>query len=88
VWVDARTGAVAYRHDAVGAPLAHRMFDSLFAIHSGEIGGVFGRTVVLLAGLALPALWITGVWLWLAKRRLRRGRGDHAAGAAVLQPGE
>jgi hypothetical protein len=44
--------------------------------------------VVLLAGLALPALWVTGVWLWLAKRGCAAAAGEHAGGAAVLQPGE
>jgi uncharacterized iron-regulated membrane protein len=89
VWVDARDGRIVYRYDALDAPLANRVFDSLFAIHSGEIAGSFGRWAVLAAGLSLPMLWVTGVWLWAAKRKARRGRRvEQEAGVPVLLPGE
>lgn len=72
VTVDARSGAVLDIYDPLTAPLSNRIADAAFSIHNGEIGGPVGRGLVLLAGLSLPTFYVTGVWLWFAKRR-RRG---------------
>jgi len=49
-------------YDAASAPLANRLFESAFALHSGKAAGFLGRLAVLFAGLALPTLYVTGVW--------------------------
>ena len=38
-------------------------------LHSGQAFGMTGRILVLLSGLALPVLFVTGVLRWLHKRR-------------------
>lgn len=87
VTVAPESGRVLDVYDAASAPLANRVLESAFAVHSGEVAGTVGRVLVLLAGLSLPVLYITGVWAWLRKRRLRR-RPSLLAGAAadVLRP--
>jgi uncharacterized iron-regulated membrane protein len=69
VTVDAHSGAVLDVYDPLTAPLSNRIGDAAFSIHNGEIAGTIGRLLVMLAGLSLPTFYVTGVWLWLAKRR-------------------
>lgn len=40
-------------------------------LHSGKAFGLPGRILVLLSGLALPVLFVTGVIRWLQKRRAK-----------------
>jgi len=69
VTVDPASGRVLDVYDAASAPLANRLLESAFAFHSGEVAGFLGRLAVLFAGLALPTLYVTGVWSWLRRRR-------------------
>jgi uncharacterized iron-regulated membrane protein len=58
----------------------------MFPLHSGKIGGLAGRTVVCLLGLALAVFAVTGVIIWDRKRRARRvsrARAQARAGAAA-----
>lgn len=68
----AANGRIIHVLDALRAPLANRLYDAAFPIHNGEIAGLPGRVLVLLAGLALPALYVTGLLAWARKRRARR----------------
>ena len=81
VWIDAASGATLSVYDPLNAPLSNRIADAAFSIHSGEIGRLPGRLLVMLAGLSLPALYVTGLWAWWRKRRTRRSRD-----AAALAP--
>lgn len=69
VTVDARGGAILHVYDPLTAPLSNRLADAAFAVHNGEIAGALGRLLVMLAGLSLPTFYVTGLWLWLSKRR-------------------
>lgn len=69
VMIDAGSGGVLHVYDAMRAPLSNRVLDALFSIHNGEIAGFLGRLAVMAAGLALPALYILGVWAWLSRKR-------------------
>jgi uncharacterized iron-regulated membrane protein len=69
VTIDAATGAVLARYDALTAPLVNRLYDAAFPLHSGEVAGLPGRLAVFLAGLSLPALYVTGVLAWWRRRR-------------------
>jgi len=73
VTIDPRQGDVLDGYDAAHAPLANRVLESAFAVHSGELAGFAGRVIVMLAGLSLPVLYVTGVWAWLRRRRSKRG---------------
>lgn len=44
----------------------------VFPIHSGEFFGMPGRIIVLLAGLALMGIYITGITLFIKRRRLQK----------------
>jgi len=72
VTIAAADGRILHVHDALRAPLANRLYDAAFPIHNGEIAGLPGRLLVLLAGLALPVLYVTGLLAWARKRRARR----------------
>jgi len=41
-------------------------------LHSGQAFGMTGRILVFIAGLACPALFVTGVIRWLQKRKAQR----------------
>lgn len=69
VTVNPANGTVVDVYDASTAPLANRLRESAFAVHSGEVAGMAGRLAVFLAGLSLPALYVLGVWGWLRRRR-------------------
>lgn len=49
-----------------GIPLIE---DWAIPVHSGEIIGPPGQILVLLSGLFMPFLFVTGVWLWWKKRK-------------------
>lgn len=70
--IDQYTGAIL--HETV--PGAETAGTTLIAwqrfLHSGEAFGLLGRVLVLLSGLALPMLFVTGLLRWLQKRRARR----------------
>lgn len=57
-----------------GAGTAGDLFMRLqFPLHSGRIAGVAGRAFVSVLGVAVAVLSITGVVLWLGRRRARAG---------------
>ncbi|HEY6870504.1 MAG TPA: PepSY-associated TM helix domain-containing protein [Novosphingobium sp.] len=75
VVVEAETGKILSTYDAAHGPLANRIIDSAFPLHSGELAGLPGRILVMLGGLALPVLYLTGLWAWF-RRRHHAGRKD------------
>lgn len=68
VFVSAVDGTVLAVFDALHASPGARAFNSLFAFHTGEMGGAAGRVVVLLTGLTLIGLMALGVSLWWRRR--------------------
>ncbi len=61
-------GRIIAEFDALKAPPARRFVDSLFAVHTGEIGGTAGRIIVLAIGAWLAVMIILGAALWMARR--------------------
>ena len=53
-------------------PLGARLLLSVYALHSGEYFGLAGRVALALASLAMPLFMVTGLWLYLDRRRKRR----------------
>ncbi|PKB13280.1 putative iron-regulated membrane protein [Novosphingobium kunmingense] len=68
VVVDAGSGRILAAYDAASGPLANRILDSAFPVHSGEVASLPGRILVFLTGLSLPVLYLTGLWAWLRRR--------------------
>lgn len=69
VTLDAGSGRILAAYDAASAPLANQIIDGAFAVHSGEIAALPGRILTVAAGLSLPLLYLTGLWVWLRRRR-------------------
>lgn len=78
VTVDAGNGRVLRVQDGLRGPVVERVLNAQFSIHNGEVGGLPGRLLILLAGLSLPTFYVTGLWLWLRNRRLIRRRAAAA----------
>lgn len=72
VWVGARDGRVLGTYNA-GSPRAERaVIDTAYALHTGQIGEVFGRSIVLAIGLCLITLISLGLPLWWMRRPVKR----------------
>jgi uncharacterized iron-regulated membrane protein len=66
-----------------------------FPLHSGRILGLPGRILISIMGLVVAALSVTGVVIWLRKRRARlsvrrreAGKGGFAASVRGEAPAE
>jgi uncharacterized iron-regulated membrane protein len=46
----------------------------IFRLHTGAVAGKPGEIVVLLGGVSLAALGVTGVWMFAARRRRRAAK--------------
>lgn len=69
VWVDPRNGNVlaVRRWDALSS--GDVFLDWQIPLHNGEVFGMVGRIVVFVAGFVPLLLFITGLRIWLLKRR-------------------
>ena len=65
-WFDGMTGAFRYE-DSAGRKLSR----ALYPLHSGEVAGWAGITMVFVLGLATIEMCVTGFYVWLRKRRSR-----------------
>ena len=69
VWVDQHRGDLLHRR----GPRAMSAGDTfLLWQHNGGAFGLPGRLIILLSGLSLPLLYVTGLWIWWRRRRGRR----------------
>ena len=69
VIVDATNGAVLGQFDALNDGAARSFVDGLFPMHTGELGGLFGRIAAMMVGVWLLAMIWLGVWQWRARTR-------------------
>lgn len=70
--VEVRTGCTKPLVETVEADSALRR-DWLNPLHADMRLGISGQAVVFLCGIALPVLYVTGLWLWIGRRRKRAG---------------
>lgn len=69
-YLDRYTGKILYQEDPRKADVGERLTDYYKRqIHYGEIGGWTTRIIACLAGLALPALYVTGILIWLGRKK-------------------
>ncbi len=72
LYFDAQTGA-PLGADVPGRGSAGDIFlQAMFPLHSGRILGVPGRVLISFCGIAVAAFSVTGVIIWMKKRRARR----------------
>jgi len=48
-----------------------RLYDGLYPLHTGKVGGWLYKGLTALSGLALAALGVFGLWSFLIKPRRR-----------------
>lgn len=72
VYVSAMDGQIVADADALTVTPAHRFADLLFPFHTGEIGGLGGRLLVLTLGTWLLTMITLGLSLWSARRTAKR----------------
>jgi len=72
ILVGARTGRVLGDFDALTAPPARKFMDKLYPIHTGEIGGIAGRILIIVIGTWLLTMITLGVSLWATRRAAKR----------------
>jgi uncharacterized iron-regulated membrane protein len=72
LWFNGYTGEVIGTYTAATLPSGNVLIDWMLPVHSGEVLGIAGRILFLLAGLVLCLLGVTGLWQWFARRKLLR----------------
>ena len=70
VYVSSRSGHVLGNYDARSMPLKTRLWDAVYACHTGEIGGIVGRCLVAIVGMWLSVMIGLGLSLWFLRRRV------------------
>jgi uncharacterized iron-regulated membrane protein len=68
VWLDPRTGELLGTNRWNTLDPGARVVAIVYPLHTGELGGPVLEVLVLLNGLALATLGVTGVWLWWKRR--------------------
>lgn len=74
LFFDDRSGKLILRQEAGKGRIADVYAGMQYQLHTGRILGWPGRILVCLTGLAVTMLSITGVVIWLRKRKARRAR--------------
>ncbi|WP_187263564.1 PepSY-associated TM helix domain-containing protein [Pontibacter beigongshangensis] len=73
VYLDQYTAEILYAYDPADAPLGHRVTKNWFVpLHFGEVGGYITRVFWFLLGLVPAMLWVTGILIWLGRKRKRK----------------
>lgn len=89
LYYDGVTGEQLGTYEPFVGTAADIFVQAQFPLHSGRILGIPGRILMSLMGVVVAALSMTGVVIWLKKRRARRHRNARAAvETGVLQPAE
>lgn len=76
VYVSAVSGRVLAVYDPLEAPSANRFLDHLLPVHTGQIGGVAGRTLTVAIGFWLLGMVGLGLLLWNARRSAAKRKGE------------
>jgi uncharacterized iron-regulated membrane protein len=72
VFVDPECPIILTALDAGSAQASETFKAIVHPLHFNLMLGAFGQVIVFLAGLLLPVSWVTGLLLWLDKRKNRR----------------
>ena len=86
--IDAANDTVLSRELYAELPPGRRFVFSIFPLHSGGFFGWPGRLVMAFAALMMPFFAVTGLLLWIARRRNAALRVEAAAGAIAPRVAE
>ena len=67
--LDPVDGRVRSREPYAELPRGRRFVASLFPLHSGSWFGMPGRVVAVTAALLMPLFALSGLWMWVLRRR-------------------
>ncbi len=82
--IDPLDGAILASQHYADQPRGRRFIRSLYPLHAGSFFGKPGLYLMSLASLLMPLFFITGVWLWLQRRRMAaRTRREHLPAATT-----
>lgn len=70
--IHAQSGELLSQQRYADKPVGEQLLQSIYPIHTGEIFGLPGRILVMLASAAMPLFFITGWLLYLDRRRKQR----------------
>ena len=68
---DAATGRLLTSRDAMAMPQAARVYNMLYPLHAGRVGGVAWKLLMTVSGLALTLLGSLAVWTFWFRRPRR-----------------
>lgn len=71
VFVSTANGAVLQEYPAKSASLGRSLYDSIYPLHTGEIGGLAGRVLLLSIGIGWVVIGVYGLRLWVLRRKPR-----------------
>ena len=81
--IDDRTGDLVFVDNPWTDSAGQKVLRALYPLHSGQVGGLATRLIVLVLGLATVEMAATGIFVWWKKRKARisnRNRARRAAG--------
>ncbi len=73
---DATTGRLLSSTDAMAMPRGAQVYNALYPLHAGRVGGVTWKLLLTAAGLAMTQLGSLAVWSFWFRRPRRRTRFD------------
>lgn len=74
LYLDAYSGRVLSFTPYARMGLGEKIYYWTLSIHTGEVGGVVGQTLLFFGALGVPVLAYTGIGSWLRRTTSRRGR--------------
>ncbi|MEA2739978.1 MAG: hypothetical protein QOH05_3285 [Acetobacteraceae bacterium] len=83
VTMDPTTARVLSMQDPATTPAGASVLNWLRAVHQGGAAGPAGRVLLCLFGLAMPLFPVTGIAMWVLRRRRRGRAATRAADASV-----
>jgi uncharacterized iron-regulated membrane protein len=75
MYVDASNGTVRHVCSRAAETAGDTFLAWQFPLHSGRAFGLTGRILICVTGLVVAMLSVTGLVIWLKKRRRRQVRG-------------
>jgi uncharacterized iron-regulated membrane protein len=84
LWIDANDGRTLAFEAPTGIATGNTLASWLFALHMGTVGGTAYRVAVVLIGIAVSALSLSGVWIWWRKRSVKRNSHSKRGNRSTL----
>jgi sulfite reductase (NADPH) flavoprotein alpha-component len=79
---DSRTGTLLRTDLASDRPMGRTITGAILAFHTGAFLGMPGRVLMMIASLLMPLFFVTGLLLYLHRRRMKRDAREAGAMAA------